>query len=242
MILQLGLTENPNDATFLVCEPLFCWLRYLPPAYRKDMQVDIAQLVQQFGYLAIAIGSFLEGEAVLLAGSFAASQGYLELFLVFPIAAVASFLGDLPYFYAGRRYGDSVIERFPSLHCHKGRLENLLHRHHVLMVLTLRFLYGVRIPGLLTLGMSTLPSWRFLTLNFFGALIWAAGICAAGYGAGRVITGFFDRMDSAEQAFMLIVILVGSLMLAMLLRRKMAQRECIVQDKSDIRHQRQGQQ
>jgi membrane protein DedA with SNARE-associated domain len=193
------------------------------------MQVDIAQLVQQFGYLAIAIGSFLEGEAVLLAGSFAASQGYLSLALVLPIAAAASFLGDLPYFYAGRRYGDSVLERFPALHCHKSRLEQLLQRHHVLMVLTLRFLYGVRIPGLLTLGMSKLPTWRFLILNFMGAIIWSAGICAAGYGAGRVITRFFDNLDSGEQAFMLVSILLGSLMLAMLLRRKMSQRECAVQ-------------
>lgn len=200
--------------------------------------MDIAQLVQQFGYLAIAIGSFLEGEAVLLAGSFAASQGYLELMLVFPIAALASFLGDLPYFYAGRRYGDSVIERFPTLHCHKDRLENLLHRHHVLMVLLLRFLYGVRIPGLLTLGMSTLPAWRFLVLNFLGAIIWAAGICAAGYGAGRAISGFFDNLDASDQAFMFVLVALGSFMLAMLLRRKMTQRECLVQNKSETRHQR----
>lgn len=202
--------------------------------------MDIAQLVQQFGYLAIAVGSFLEGEAVLLAGSFAASQGYLELALVFPIAAIASFFGDLPYFFAGRRYGDTVMERFPALHCHKGRLENLLHRHHVLMVLTLRFLYGVRIPGLLTLGMSTLPAWRFLVLNFFGALIWAAGICAVGYGAGRVVTQFFESMNSTEQTFMVMLVLVGSLMCAVLLRRKMAQRDCAVQSKAKIGHRQQG--
>lgn len=194
--------------------------------------MDIAQLVQQFGYLAIAVGSFLEGEAVLLAGSFAASQGYLELALVFPIAALASFFGDLPYFFAGRRYGDTVMERFPALHCHKGRLENLLHRHHVLMVLSLRFLYGVRIPGLLTLGMSALPAWRFLVLNFFGAIIWAAGICAAGYGVGRVLMGFFENLDSTEQTFMWVAVLLVSLMLALLVRRKMAQRECPIQRNS----------
>lgn len=198
--------------------------------------MDFAQLIQQFGYLAIAIGSFLEGEAVLLAGSFAASQGYMELALVLPIAALASFLGDLPYFYAGRRYGESVMERFPALHCHKGRLERLLHRHHVVMVLTLRFLYGVRIPGLLTLGMSKLPAWRFLILDFLGAIIWAAGICAIGYGAGRMIVGYFENLNAAEQTFMFVVILLGSFMLAMLLRRKMAQRECTFQAKHESQH------
>jgi membrane protein DedA with SNARE-associated domain len=105
------------------------------------------------------------------------------------------------------------------------------------MVLTLRFLYGVRIPGLLTLGMSKLPTWRFLVLNFMGAIIWSAGICAAGYGAGRIITRFFDNLDAEEQAFMLVSILLGSLMLAMLLRRRLGQRECAVQQKQEISYQ-----
>src|SRR3712207_582404 len=124
--------------------------------------MGIAQFIQEYGYLAVAVGSFLEGEAVLLAGSFAASQGHLELSLVLSIAAIASFLGDLPYFFAGRRYGDCMMARFPSLHCRKHRLEHLLHKHHVLLVLCLRFLYGLRIAGLVTLGMSKLSTLRFL--------------------------------------------------------------------------------
>lgn len=231
------LNESRGTQLFADLGLYFVGCDIYTPASRKDMQVDIAQLIQQFGYLAIAIGSFLEGEAVLLAGSFAASQGYLNLALVLPIAAAASFLGDLPYFYAGRRYGDSVMERFPALHCHKSRLEQLLHRHHVLMVLTLRFLYGVRIPGLLTLGMSKLPAWRFLVLNFLGAIIWSVGICAAGYGAGRIITRFFDNLDSGEQTFMFVSVLLGSLMLAMLLRRRLGQRECVAQQKQEIGYQ-----
>ena len=187
--------------------------------------MDIAQLVQEFGYLAIAIGSFLEGEAVLLAGSFAASQGYLDIVLVLIIAAIASFLGDLPYFFAGRRYGASMIERFPSLHCHKGKLEELMHKHHIVMVISLRFLYGLRIPGLLTLGMSKICPIRFLFFNFIGAFIWAVGICAAGYGAGRAFTGMLENIDSTEGISMVAAFLLGSFALAMLTRRWMTSRK-----------------
>lgn len=187
--------------------------------------MDIAQLVQEFGYLAIAVGSFLEGEAVLLAGSFAASQGYLDIVLVMTIAALGSFLGDLPYFFAGRRYGASMIERFPSLHCHKGKLDQLMQKHHIVMVISLRFLYGIRIPGLLTLGMSKLCPVRFLFFNFIGAFIWAIGICTAGYGAGRIFTGVLENMSAVEGISMFMIILLGSLALAMVTWRWLSARK-----------------
>lgn len=182
--------------------------------------MDIGQFIHEFGYLAIALGSFLEGEAVLLSGSFAASQGYLQLPLVLSIAALASFLGDLPYFFAGRRYGSSFMNRFPSLRCRKERVERAMHRHHVPLVLTLRFMYGVRIPGLLALGASDLSTWRFLGLNFIGALIWASGVCAAGYGAGRLIAELSGDIGPVAQATMLIALLLSASLLTMLIRRR----------------------
>jgi membrane protein DedA with SNARE-associated domain len=182
--------------------------------------MDIAHYLHQYGYLAIALGSFLEGEVVLLAGSFAASQGHFQLKLVFLIAALASFLGDLPYFFAGRRYGASIMARYPSIGQRRDRLDRLLHRHHLPLVLSLRFLYGVRIAGLLTLGMSTLPAFRFLCLDFIGALIWSLAICTAGYGAGRLSEELFGGTATVEQITMMAVLLLCSFMLVVRARRR----------------------
>ena len=183
--------------------------------------MDIAQIIQEYGYLAVAIGSFLEGEAVLLSGSFAASQGHLALSLVLPIAALASFLGDLPYFFAGRRYGDALLARFPSLQCRKARrIEHLLHRHHVVLVLSLRFMYGIRIAGLLSLGMSKLSTTRFLCLDLLGAVIWSSAVCAAGYGVGRAITELSGEIGMTEQLSIVAVILLGASLLTFLPRKR----------------------
>ena len=148
--------------------------------------MDIAHLVQAYGYFAVAFGCFLEGEAVLLAGSFAAYHGHLALPVVMAVAAIASFMGDVPYFFAGRRYGLRAMRRFPSLRSRRKRLQALMHRHHVVLLLSLRFLYGMRIAGLLALGTSKMPAWRFLALDFAGALLWSAIVCVAGYGAGNI--------------------------------------------------------
>ncbi len=181
--------------------------------------MDIAHLIQTYGYLAVALGSFLEGEAVLLAGSLAAGHGHLDIQLVMGIAALASFLGDLPYFFAGRRFGPRVLLRYRWLRCRKRKLESTMHKHHVTFVLTLRFLYGMRIAGLVALGMSKISTWRFLLLDFIGAVIWSVGICAAGYGAGGVFRHLLDKGATPGQLTLLAAVMAGTIFLWIARRR-----------------------
>jgi len=195
-----------------------------PVAYAKNHRMDVANLIQDYGYLAVALGSFLEGEAVLLAGSLAAYHGHLALPLVLAIAAVASFAGDLPYFFAGRRFGPSVGERFPFLWRRMGQVDGLLHRHQVTLVLTLRFLYGLRIAGLLALGMSRMSTARFLLLDFLGALIWSGTICAAGYGTGRLFHALLEHGATREQLTLVAAILAGTGLLWIIRRRNQSSR------------------
>lgn len=186
---------------------------------QQTERMDIAHLIQTYGYFAVAVGSFLEGEAVLLAGSLAAYHGHLALPVVMVLAAVASFLGDLPYFFAGRRFGPRVLQRFPSLRCRQERLDHVMHRHHVVLVLTLRFLYGMRIAGLLTLGMSKMSVLRFLFLDFIGAVVWSAGICAAGYGAGGLFRRLHEAGATPGQLTLFAAVLAGMLLLWIARRR-----------------------
>lgn len=184
--------------------------------------MDIAYLVQTYGYFAVALGCFLEGEAVLLAGSFAAYHGHLALPLVMAIAAVASFLGDVPYFFAGRHYGLRAMRRFRSLRNRRKQLQTLMHRHHVVLLLSLRFLYGMRIAGLLALGMSRMPAWRFLALDFAGALLWSGIVCVAGYGAGNIFTRLTGDGATPGQITLFAGVLASTILLWIVLRRTTA--------------------
>lgn len=182
--------------------------------------MDIAQFIQDFGYLAVALGSFIEGEAVLLAASLAAYHGHLDMALVFPIATLASFLGDLPYFFLGRRYGNAVFARYPSQQRRRLQLERFLQRHHVPLVLTLRFMYGFRIAGLIAIGASRLPTWRFLCLDFIGAVIWSSLVCATGFGVGRILQRLAGDLSGGEQAAMVGAVVIGASLLMLLARRR----------------------
>ena len=53
--------------------------------------MSLQQLITDYGYLAILMGTFLEGETILILGGFASHRGYLEL----PWVVVSAFIGTL---------------------------------------------------------------------------------------------------------------------------------------------------
>src|SRR5436305_2304111 len=139
------------------------------------------ELVGQLGYLAIFIGTFLEGESVLALGGVAAAYGYLSLPAVIGTAIVGGFLGDQACFYAGRRYGERVLARFPSLAAKAPRVQAIVRRWDAAAVIVLRFCYGLRISGPIMIGSCGISPWRLSLFNFIGVLIWAPIVAGVGY-------------------------------------------------------------
>ena len=61
--------------------------------------------VKTYGYWALLVGTFFEGETILIIGGITAHLGYLELPIVILIAFIGSFSGDQLYFFIGRMKG-----------------------------------------------------------------------------------------------------------------------------------------
>lgn len=160
--------------------------------------MTIPELIQSYGYAAVAVGTFLEGETVLLLAGAAASRGHLSLPAVIAVATLASFAGDQLFFQLGRLYGRSLLERFPSLQQGTARARALLARHDVPVVLSIRFLYGLRIAGPIAIGMSGVSWRRFLVFNLLGAIAWALVIAGVGYWSGHALARLFAALDADE--------------------------------------------
>ena len=77
--------------------------------------MNIEHLLNTYGYLALFIGTFAEGESVLVLGGILAHSGHLELTAVIVTAFVAAVLGNQLYFYLGRRHAQGFLRRFPRL-------------------------------------------------------------------------------------------------------------------------------
>ena len=171
--------------------------------------MNIAEWVQSYGYVAVAAGTFLEGESVLLIAGAAASRGHLSMPVVIAIAALASFLGDQLYFLVGRRYGAALLVRYPSLQLRAARVRGLLDRHHLPLILSIRFLYGLRIAGPIAIGMSSVSWPRFLLLNGLGAVLWAMLVASLGYGAGHALVHLLKAVDADELWGLSLLLILG---------------------------------
>jgi membrane protein DedA with SNARE-associated domain len=181
--------------------------------------MDFPALVQQYGYLAVFLGTFLEGEAVLVLAGMAAHAQKLSLPVVIAIATVGGFLGDQFFFALGRRFGSDILKRKPQWQPRVDKVHALLDRYHAPLIIMIRFMYGLRIIGPIVIGMSNVPRWRLALFNFIGALIWAPLIAGGGYLFGQVLETFFTEMEHVQR-IVLALLLMGGIAAWVIVRRK----------------------
>lgn len=158
----------------------------------------VAQLIQQYGYWAVLIGSVLEGETILVIAGFAAHSGYLALGTVVAVGTFGGFLGDQVFYWLGRARGRALLARWPALSAHTARVEALLRRYDAWIIVAVRFMYGLRVAGPVALGMSGVGALRFTLFNLAGALLWAGSIGVAGYLFGHALQLLLDDVRRYE--------------------------------------------
>jgi membrane protein DedA with SNARE-associated domain len=165
----------------------------------------VQEFLHNYGYLAVFIGTFLEGEVILALAGLAAHQGLMSFPVVVAVAVVGGFAGDQFLFFLGRHYGDNVVARFPKLAAKVPRVKALLRRWDAPLVITIRFMYGVRIAGPIVIGAAGIAPWRLAVFNFIGALIWAPLVATVGYGAGHAFEPFMEDLRRVEIVGLVVV-------------------------------------
>jgi membrane protein DedA with SNARE-associated domain len=156
-------------------------------------------LIARWGALAVGVGTFFEGETVVLVAGAMAHRGLLSLPVVIVASFLGSLLGDQLWFLLGHRYGKDFISRRPSWERHGKRAEDLLARYGTLFVIAFRFLYGFRTVTPILLGALRYPVRRFVFLNALGAALWASSISIAGYAVGATVLSVLGRAGRIEE-------------------------------------------
>ncbi len=169
----------------------------------------LTELIRNYGYLAILIGTFLEGETILILGGFAAHMGFLELPWVIASAIAGSFSGDQLYFYIGRHFGPRIIAKRLSWQEGAAKVYRHLHRHQNLLILSFRFFYGFRNVTPFAVGAAHVSRTRFFALNLIGAIVWAFSFAYAGYLFGEAFRLFLDDFKRYELFVLLALVLAG---------------------------------
>ena len=167
--------------------------------------------IEHYGYLAVLIGTFMEGETVLVLGGFAAHRGYLDLYLVITAAFTGTVLGDQLFYFLGRKHSQAVLNHRPKWQPRINRARQMIDKHRILIILSFRFLYGLRTVTPFTLGIANVPARIFVPLNILGALVWSVATGFAGYFFGHALELVFGHLKQIEHWIMIGIVLFGGI-------------------------------
>ncbi len=173
--------------------------------------MTIETFITTYGYAALLIGTFLEGETILILGGLAAHQGYLNLGGVILAAFSGSLMGDQFYFYLGRRHSGFFLNKRPLWQSRLEKARQHTVRYENLMILSFRFLYGLRTVTPVVYGMSKVSVWKFAILNAVGALVWAAAFGTGGYYFGYALEALIGKITHYEKLLIFGIILLGTI-------------------------------
>ena len=166
-------------------------------------------LLEQFGYLAVFLGTFLEGEAILVAAGFFAARGYLDFWWVTVVAFFGAYVGHVFWFWLGRVHGVKLLDRFPRMKRHFGKGVRVFERYGAAAIIITQWLYGLRITAAVIIGMSKISLLKFAIYEAVSCAVWAVAITLAGFYFGRAIEAVLGRVEHVEKYALLIIIVAA---------------------------------
>jgi membrane protein DedA with SNARE-associated domain len=163
----------------------------------------LESFLDEFGYLALMIGTFFEGETAILIASSLIHQGFFSAVPTIIAGFAGSFISDWLYFLIGRLNGKYFVDKRPKLKSRFEPVQTLFQKHQLQILLAYRFLYGFRVIIPVVIGMSGVKPMNFLFFSVASGLLWASIVSTAGYLIGR----YFNIQASVfEKNIVLIVI------------------------------------
>jgi len=164
-----------------------------------------------YGYIILFIGTFLEGETVLVIAGFLAHEKVLFLPWVIIVAAIGAFLGDEFFFMLGKIKGKKLIQKYKMIGNQVSKINRLVEKYDISFMIGFRFVYGIRTITPLIMGTSNIPVSRFLIFNAIGAIFWAILIGCLGYLFGATLTVLLGRVKHLEMQIIIGIIIIGAL-------------------------------
>ncbi|MDB5238767.1 MAG: rane protein [Candidatus Parcubacteria bacterium] len=158
-------------------------------------------IISTFGLIGVIVIIFLEtgfffgfffpGDSLLFTAGLLASQGYMNVALLFLGAFVAAVLGDSVGYSFGRKVGPSMFTREDSVLFNKKHIARAQHFYEIYgakVLILARFMPVVRTFAPIVAGIGNMKYRTFLVYNVLGGLLWTGLMVGLGYGFGATLT------------------------------------------------------
>jgi len=185
------------------------------------MAHEIIALIAQYGLLLVFFNVLVEQAGVpvpavptlIVAGALAAN-GKLPVTGIVLVAVLACLLGDLAWYWAGRRFGSGVMRTIcrislsPDSCVKQSELRFQRWRGRVLLIA--KFVPGLSTVAPPLVGAMGLRIGSFVVVDVLGSLLWAGIAVGLGYAFAEQIDGVLAALASAGTvAFQLLLVLLA---------------------------------
>lgn len=172
----------------------------------------IHHLLGYYGYPALFFAVLVEGPSATIIGAFIASQGFLDVYVVYVIAVIGDLMGDLAYYSVGR-FGRRGIRTgvWRMLGITEERLLPVaqhFERHGAKILIFAKYTQ----TGIIILpasGAARMPVARFLWFNALGTLPKAFGLVIVGYFFGYAYNRINDDLMKTYMLLFGVFCIVG---------------------------------
>ncbi|MBP6122138.1 MULTISPECIES: DedA family protein [Providencia] len=148
---------------------------------------ELTRWITEYGYWAVFLGTMIEGETAAFFSGIAAHNQLLSYPWTMLIAALGGIVSDNVLFLVGRFSGARILPKFQR---HKNkivRVQQLIRQRENIIIIGIRFAYGMRTIGPIIIGASKVNPFKFFVLNIIGGAIWGCSIVSVGYFVSSMI-------------------------------------------------------
>jgi membrane protein DedA with SNARE-associated domain len=159
--------------------------------------------------LLCVVGAFVGGDVLIIFLSSLAGQGLINFWTIILFCSIGTVSSDVMWFFLARtRFADRLISS-RQLNSGYAKLDRLLSkygRNDFLLLLLVKFIYGIRIIAIVYFSRERRYFARFLNYNTFAVVVITLFVAFLGWMAGRGIRTYVDYYENFKTVMKIIVI------------------------------------
>ncbi len=172
---------------------------------------QIFSLLLHYRYAIFFPLAIIEGPIVTIIAGFLSSLGYLNLFIIFILALLGDFVGDIIYYLIGRWGGEKILKRgsfFGIKAQHLVKLDEHFQAHAGKTILLGKWTHYPGAPILVSAAMTKMPLAKYLWFSMLGTTPKVILLLVAGYYFGRAYQEIKTYFDYAALVLFFLAILI----------------------------------
>ena len=169
----------------------------------------LEDILSHWGYIAVFLGTVIEGEVTMIVGSFLASQRILDIKYVMLTGAIGGFIGDQIFFLLGKIGKNLNILRKLERNVKFRKARVIAKKYGTYIILFSRYLIGMRAALSLSLGIFNVPFKQFTLLNMLSAIFWALTVGIFGFILGKAALALLGDIKKYEWLLVLTIIVIA---------------------------------